>query len=434
MALDDDALSRAILRAGLGMIGTQNGWAGLARGGMFGVQGYDQGVEMKRRAQDDALAQQAKQYQIAQAAEALRRQQLMASIVSGSGATAAAPAPARGPSMVDDPSYRQNPIAAAMSSAAPATQAQPNGGIAQRLLNAGLIDEADKYAKTQNAVTGEVYGEPQVDKNGKVYVLTKAGPRYIDGGFVPRDKLVNVEQGGQVGFRTEYSPNIVGSAAKTMSPAERDASARGWLTTNLERDKFNRGELHDFPIDGGGTGLGFVTPGGVSMVPGSGVKQPEQPAAIRTALAQNNVTLANIDRALGLVDQNPGAFGAKNYMPDAVRQRTNPEGVDARALVMDIASQKIHDRSGASVTVNELPRLQPFVPNLTDPADTIKKKLVNFQREYSQMQQELSGGKSLADVAAPREDARTSAGRAFSKVPSLAEIQAEMLRRGQRVQ
>ena len=70
------------------------------------------------------------------------------------------------------------------------------------------------------------------------------------------------------------------------------------------------------------------------------------------------MTLTQIDRAMQMVDQHPQAFGMANLAGDAVRQRDiplvgDPEGVDARAIVANIAGQKIHDRSGAAVTIGE---------------------------------------------------------------------------------
>jgi hypothetical protein len=86
-------------------------------------------------------------------------------------------------------------------------------------------------------------------------------------------------------------------------------------------------------------------------------------------------------------------------MGDPVMQRLDPTGVEARAAIADIAGQRIHDRSGAAVTVGEAERLKPYVPNVTDTPATVKKKLEGFKREYQQMQQELAGGKSISQVA-----------------------------------
>lgn len=131
-------------------------------------------------------------------------------------------------------------------------------------------------------------------------------------------------------------------------------------------------------------------------------KQPEMPGAVIQQMAQNEVSLAQVRRGKELVKANPDAFGLKNFAGDTIMQRLNPEGVTARAIVGNIAGQKIHDRSGAAVTVGEMQRLKPYIPNVTDDPETIVKKLDLFEREYMQIQQELAAGRSLAQVIGSR--------------------------------
>jgi hypothetical protein len=76
-----------------------------------------------------------------------------------------------------------------------------------------------------------------------------------------------------------------------------------------------------------------------------------------------------------LLGKNPNATGYKGYLPGAVLNRMDPEGVDARAGVADIGSLVLHDRSGAAVTAAESPRLMPFIPLSTDDDKTVLKKL-----------------------------------------------------------
>lgn len=145
----------------------------------------------------------------------------------------------------------------------------------------------------------------------------------------------------------------------------------------------------------------------IMRIPGSGepLRPPpkETPAALREKLATNSVTLGKIDQALALVDRKPGSLGAQNYLPDAIVQRIDPQGVDVRAIVADIGGQKIHDRSGAAVTVGESARLKPYIPAATDTPDTVRIKLRQFRAEYAAMQQALASGASIAqaDAAGP---------------------------------
>lgn len=112
------------------------------------------------------------------------------------------------------------------------------------------------------------------------------------------------------------------------------------------------------------------------------------PPAVAKGIIENRTSIGKIDRALEAVKARPQSFGAKNYFGDAVRQRSDPEGVDARAKVADIGSLLIHDRSGAAVSASEFPRLRPFIPQATDTDATITTKLQNLKANIEAMQDE----------------------------------------------
>lgn len=113
------------------------------------------------------------------------------------------------------------------------------------------------------------------------------------------------------------------------------------------------------------------------------------PANIAKAYTENATALRKIDSALAEVEKYPAAFGLQNVRGDAISQRLDPKGVTARAIIADIGSLKIHDRSGAAVTAAETPRLLPFIPNVNDKAETIKKKLALFRKEYAAIQTDI---------------------------------------------
>lgn len=115
----------------------------------------------------------------------------------------------------------------------------------------------------------------------------------------------------------------------------------------------------------------------------------EVPAAIKKAMFENDAALRKIDDALAAIDAYPQALGGMNILGDTIRQRTDPEGIKARALVADIGSLKLHDRSGAAVTASETPRLKPFIPTATDNPDTVRQKLELFKREYQALQEDM---------------------------------------------
>lgn len=100
---------------------------------------------------------------------------------------------------------------------------------------------------------------------------------------------------------------------------------------------------------------------------------PQGPAR---QILENRATVREIDRALELIDKNPDAVGWwKSKTPDAILQRTDPNGVGTRAAIGKIGGKIIHDVSGAAVTMSEAPRFQPYVPQIGDSPATIKEKL-----------------------------------------------------------
>lgn len=117
--------------------------------------------------------------------------------------------------------------------------------------------------------------------------------------------------------------------------------------------------------------------------PEAEVKLKAVPQAQANSWVNNSGTLKKIDDAIKAVNDAPeDSFGIANYLGDPIRQRTDKAGVDARAKVSGIGSQKFHDLSGANVTVSEAPRLQPYIPASTDTKENILKKLQNLKSEY----------------------------------------------------
>lgn len=143
------------------------------------------------------------------------------------------------------------------------------------------------------------------------------------------------------------------------------------------------------------------------------------PPAVVKGLIDNRTNVGKIDRALAAIDAYPEGMGAKNYLGESIRQRTDPKGVDVRAKVGDIGSLIIHDRSGAAVTVAEMPRLAVFIPQATDDPEVAKIKLNNLKANIQAIQDETEsiyspdagykplGGGAPAVQAAPQASAPT---------------------------
>jgi hypothetical protein len=114
--------------------------------------------------------------------------------------------------------------------------------------------------------------------------------------------------------------------------------------------------------------------------PNGGAGRPVPPAVI-SGLQENRNLLSKLDRTLAALDDRPESVGLQNFLPDTIIQRTDRDGVTLRALIADLSSAKIHERSGAAVSAAEFPRLRPFIPLTTDTPNTIRQKLANFKAE-----------------------------------------------------
>lgn len=120
-------------------------------------------------------------------------------------------------------------------------------------------------------------------------------------------------------------------------------------------------------------------------------KLKDIPATASTAIMENRKAMQQIDDAIASVQSNPDALGAWNYAGDAIRQRTDPSGVDARAKVAQVGGIRLHDLSGAAVTATELKRLQPYIPTSTDNPKAALQKLQALRGEYANMLSQQEG-------------------------------------------
>tara|TARA_R110002126_G_scaffold7176_1_gene35569 strand:- start:1493 stop:2842 length:1350 start_codon:yes stop_codon:yes gene_type:complete len=173
-------------------------------------------------------------------------------------------------------------------------------------------------------------------------------------------------------------------------PRERmvfDANRGG--TVNLDTGEFK-------PVQQGGVDIG-VKPKDLKPVP----------PTINTAMTQNQVVLNKIARAEDLLTKTPEATGMfKGMMPDAILNRTDKEGTATRAALAELAATKVHDLSGAAVSVSEFGRLKPFLPQPTDNADTLRTKLAGMKAEVedivnatNQIYSEEQGYKPIPSLA-----------------------------------
>lgn len=117
---------------------------------------------------------------------------------------------------------------------------------------------------------------------------------------------------------------------------------------------------------------------------------PKVPAATMAGFIENNKGIRGIEETIKQINQNPTAVGAWNkFTPDFIASRWDPKGVNARAGLTDVGSLILHNRSGATVTIAETPRLLPFIPQKDDDAPTAIKKLRRLGQELAMMNQDM---------------------------------------------
>ncbi len=379
-------------QAGLGAMGARQ--ASLANSGQLRQQGLQNAMGMAKLAQ----AAQAQQGAAQQAQE-------LAGAFGAGGPPPLPPAPMGPPDAGGAMSQQLPPLPAQPSATSQADQYRAAAVIYAKQ---GNSEAAKRMMDIANSMEAEYNTIPQMSRgpDGSIQPVligkrgeTKTLP------YLPAEKLSFHDTGGGIAGLNPYTgKQEMPALPKTISP---DTQFTGGITMRgqnmtdarareLNANQAGAGEIKE--TDSGFVRIGkdnTVTP----IVAGGAQVQPKPTGAVQQQIANNAVMINKLDRAIKLVSDKPDAFGSMNYIGDAVRQRTDPGGVEARSLVADIAGQKIHDRAGASQTVTEVERLKPYIPNITDSPATILKKLPLFRQEYTLIQKELQGGKSLSAVA-----------------------------------
>lgn len=189
---------------------------------------------------------------------------------------------------------------------------------------------------------------------------------------------------------------------RTMTPGEVASNrvAQGNLTLSRERLELDRNSPQYMQTDDGlialprRPGAGPIVGRPVTGEDGQPFRPPlkQIPPSANTAIVTNAQNLKRAQDALTLIrggtvgtaQGDPDATGWKGYLPDAVLNRADKAGVNARAAIGDLGSMIIHDRSGAAVTAAESPRLKPFIPLVTDSPEVAAQKLERFVQIYEQ--------------------------------------------------
>jgi len=130
------------------------------------------------------------------------------------------------------------------------------------------------------------------------------------------------------------------------------------------------------------------------------------PPSIQTKLATNKTIANQIDGLIAMAGTPAGATatGWKGYVPDAILQRADQGGNAFRALLSDIGSRTIHERTGAAMGVKEWARLRGFVPTETDSHAQVVNKLTRMRQALADETTAMGmpyGISSLDEVGGP---------------------------------
>lgn len=261
----------------------------------------------------------------------------------------------------------------------------------------GFMQELDKNGVADIVGTVPFQDWPNVEKARKN--LEVMGSAFFD----IKDR-VSSEETGRHNLTTEQQTAARDAAARQQQEEQLKIS-RGTLAVaqqNANAPRFQMVGDQPYTMN---PRTGILSPASAVGVDGRPLPLRVEPKVSETTLAKmatNEAALASIQRARQLVQDAPDSFGLKNMLPDLAMQRLDPSGVDPRAEVGKVGATKIHDLSGAAVTVSEFPRLAVFVPNVRDTPEAIDIKLANLEREMIQVQSELAAGKSLASMIRER--------------------------------
>lgn len=168
-------------------------------------------------------------------------------------------------------------------------------------------------------------------------------------------------------------------------------------------------------VDAEGNPVAFNPTTGATARPPAGLKPAgaagdRNTAVVRKEVAANKSNLSVIDNALAEIEAYPEAVGLARgagklplmgNIADAINQRVDPQGVNARASLANIGSLVIHNRSGAAVSIHEFPRLAPFVPDQSDTPEVAKMKLRQLREMIEQETAELEKGTLLVNPGVP---------------------------------
>jgi len=146
------------------------------------------------------------------------------------------------------------------------------------------------------------------------------------------------------------------------------------------------------------------------------VATPESPRAsaqVQKDYKDIEFGMNGIDRAIGLIEGNPTAFGLKNILGPTIVDRLDPQGIQARSAVENIVATIRHSLYGAALTRPEIQRALTNLPDVKNDPDgaivRLRELQVMLQQEMSAIdvsREKTSGIQAPAQTPAPARSAQ----------------------------
>lgn len=376
---------QGLLAAGLGALGGRTALGGISRGGLLGLNVYNQAKqgaldEQRMQKQDQLFDMQMQQRQQAQ----------------------------------EQAQARQNYLSSIGRVTSPVVGAQPNQFDPMKYISmGGSVEEAKNLASSGNwgKSTVKNYNEVRMpDGSVQIVGFDEYGGQ-VKTGAQPFKAPEIRDFGGHVGGIDPITGKVTSYGNKTMTQAERDASARGWAAIKTDRERL--------ALEGQGQGaLGFgKAPTGYRFKPDGSLEPiPGGPADIKASLegqkaeARKTAAIEQADRIIAKVDQAIGGVGngwgttgitgaALGSVPgtSAYDLRRTIETIKANLGFQELQAMREASPTGGAlgqVAIQELMALQSTVANLdaNQSTDRLKKSLQEARQHYANWKRAASGG------------------------------------------
>lgn len=289
--------------------------------------------------------------------------------------------------------------------------------------NLGRMDQAKVYADAAQRVMPKVKEQRTVTQNGQRVLLNL----YEDGSteLLPDvqpdlEKAHFLDTGANIGAVDPFTGQPVAGGAlynKTLSPAEQDASRRGWANQGLEERKFGYQQRKDAAEGGGKPPPGYRwTNGGQALeaIPGGpNDTRPKDEQRAAAATARADTVLGKVDEAMrGINVLSAGSTGAVlGRVPgtDAYDLRATVDTIKANLGFDELQKMREASPTGGAlggIAVQELHMLQSTVASLdtNQSAKQLKRNLAKVRQHYENWRAAVNkaNGAGAESTPAPR--------------------------------